>query len=149
MAGILGFVGSFISFILFIPQARTVWRQRHDPHALRGASLGTQFIVIANALVWFAYAYVLGEFWVGAAGFVNLPLALFTIALILRARRREERERVEPCVLCAYDRGEHLLLLTQGSRRGQAVPCAEGLTGVGVAPGNVAEVRRLLEILVR
>ena len=87
MIHVIGVLGATISFVLWLPQARSTWRARRDPRALSAISVWTQLLVALNAVVWFVYAGLLGEFWVGAPGIVNLPLALLTVYLVLRARR--------------------------------------------------------------
>lgn len=82
----LGMTASTIAFVMFVPQAFRVWRTRHDAHALVGLSLSTQFLILANATIWGAYAFVLGEFWVGAPGIINAPLAVAVIVLTVRSR---------------------------------------------------------------
>lgn len=59
---------------------------RRDAHALAGIAIGTQLLVLANAALWFAYAGVLGSFWVGVPGLINAPLSAVIIALVLRTR---------------------------------------------------------------
>lgn len=82
----LGMTASTIAFVMFVPQAFRVWWTRHDAHALVGLSLSTQFLILANATIWGAYAFVLGEFWVGAPGIINAPLAVAVIVLTVRSR---------------------------------------------------------------
>ena len=83
---ILGITASTIAFVMFIPQAVRAWRTRHDAHALVGLSLSTQFLILANATIWGVYAFMLGEFWVGAPGIINAPLAVTVIVLTVRSR---------------------------------------------------------------
>ena len=82
----IGIVASTIAFVMFVPQAVRVWKSRNEPHALVGISLSTQFLVLGNATIWGVYAFLLSEFWVGAPGIINAPLALAVIALVLRSR---------------------------------------------------------------
>lgn len=91
----LGVVASTIAFVMFVPQAVRVWRTRHDAHALVGLSLSTQFLVLANASVWGVYAFTLKEFWVGAPGIINAPLAITVIVLTVRSRVRALSENDE------------------------------------------------------
>lgn len=88
----LGITGAVITFILWIPQARTTWLNRQRPEALAGISLGTQSLMLLNSFVWGGYAIALNEFWVGAAGIVNAPLAVITMSLILKGRRLNAKE---------------------------------------------------------
>lgn len=83
----LGFSASVIAFVLFVPQALRVWKVRADPAALSGVSLGTQFFLLSNAVLWAFYAVETQAFWVGAPGLVNAPLAICVIILVTRARR--------------------------------------------------------------
>ena len=83
---------SVLAFAVFIPQAARVWRMRDDPHALLGVSVITNMFIINNSLVWGIYAWSIQEFWVGAAGIVNLPLAAMIVALVLRSRARAVKQ---------------------------------------------------------
>lgn len=87
-----GIIASATAFILWLPQARAVWRHRGDPHALAAVSLATQVILLGNAAIWGFYAFQTQAFWVGAPGVVNAPLALVTIGLILRSRRISQKQ---------------------------------------------------------
>ena len=80
-------MASVISFVLWLPQASTVWSRRADTLAMAGVSLGTQFLVLANALIWGLYALETKAFWVGAPGLINAPLAIGIITLVLISRR--------------------------------------------------------------
>lgn len=88
IAEILGFAGSLISFVLWLPQARATYRARHDAPILAALSAGTPALVVANATIWGMYALLTGAFWVGAPGIVNGPLAIWTLWLIWRARHQ-------------------------------------------------------------
>ncbi len=146
---VLGFVGSMISFILWMPQAKKVWNVRKDPHALKGVSIATQVLVIINALVWFAYAFVLNEFWVGAAGFINLPLAILTILLIAKANKLPTEE-ITHCPSCGFHSLEpHMFFVTTPPGWGSVYPCPQNSSsnlppGVGVFQENVPELRKAL-----
>ncbi|WP_315096660.1 hypothetical protein [uncultured Cellulomonas sp.] len=86
---VVGFLASLLSLVLWWPQAARVWRYRHDGSRLGGVSLPTQVLLLANAALWAVYALLTGSFWVGAPGLVNAPLAVATIAVLLRSRERE------------------------------------------------------------
>lgn len=92
-AQIIGMGASVLAFVVFVPQAIRVWRVRNDDHALRGVSVITNMFIVNNSLVWGAYAMTIGEFWVGAAGIVNLPLAAMIVAIVLRSRTRHGQRR--------------------------------------------------------
>lgn len=86
----LGFAMSVISFVLWLPQARLVWKNRRDPHALAGVSVVTQWLVLTNAIGWALYGVLTGAFWVGAPGIVNGPLAVMTTILVRHSRRHAD-----------------------------------------------------------
>lgn len=85
----IGFLASCIAFIMFIPSAVTIYKNRHDAHALRGSSIGMNLLLITNALLWGVYGFLSSAFWVAAPGLVNLPLAVFSIYAIVRSRQQE------------------------------------------------------------
>lgn len=85
---VLGLFASVLAFAVFIPQAVRVWRARDDAHALQDVSITTNMFIVNNSLVWGLYAFSIGEFFVGAAGLVNLPLASMIVLVIMRSRRR-------------------------------------------------------------
>src|SRR4051812_6134573 len=84
---IVGLIASLMSFVLWWPQAALVWRCRGRGEELRGVSISSQLLLLANACLWGAYAVGTGSLWVGAPGLVNGPLAIVTIVLLKRARR--------------------------------------------------------------
>lgn len=86
---IIGAIAATISITLFIPQAATTWKNRRNPQALTGISVGTQVLVATNALVWFALGWLEENFWISAPGLLNLPLALATL-YTLKQHRKEE-----------------------------------------------------------
>lgn len=88
----IGIISGIIAFIMFVPQALRVWKTRADPHALSGVSLMTQYLVISNAVIWGAYAVELREFWVGAPGIINAPLAITIIISVMHARRTQPQK---------------------------------------------------------
>lgn len=124
---LVGFTASTIAFVLFLPQATKTWRLRHDPNALRGIALGTQWLVVANAVLWFLYGWLTQAFWIAAPGFVNLPLAAATIYLVKRARGVADTR----CLLCV-DGAPHKVLITQPAGYGSLMTCTGIRSGDGV-----------------
>lgn|SRR5690625_4938287 len=59
----IGFLASCIAFIMFIPSAVTIYKNRHDAHALRGSSIGMNLLLITNALLWGVYGFLSSAFW--------------------------------------------------------------------------------------
>lgn len=87
LLNLLGLTASIISFVLWFPQAMQTWRVRNDPQAMAGISVGTQWLLVANAIIWASYAVLAHAWWSGVPSLVNLPLALGTLYLIYRTRR--------------------------------------------------------------
>lgn len=86
---IIGAIAATTSITLFIPQAVTTWKNRKNPQALAGISVGTQVLVATNALAWFILGWLEENFWISAPGLLNLPLALAALC-ILNQHRKEE-----------------------------------------------------------
>lgn len=59
----IGFLASCIAFIMFIPSAVTIYKNRHDAHALRGSSIGMNLLLVTNALLWGVYGFLSSAFW--------------------------------------------------------------------------------------
>lgn len=83
---LINIVAPILSFVMFVPQAVLVWKHRNTPEQLSGVSVISQLLLIINALSWGVVGYDLGSFAVMAPGLVNLPLAFFTIIIVLRRR---------------------------------------------------------------
>ncbi|WP_129338078.1 hypothetical protein [Cellulomonas endophytica] len=88
---IAGLLASLTGFVGGLPHARNVWRNRHDPVKLSGISVTSQWINLSGQLFWATYALGIGSFWVGAPTVVNGPVALLTIVVMARSRRRAVR----------------------------------------------------------
>ncbi|MFD1902795.1 hypothetical protein [Enterococcus termitis] len=94
---VLGITGNVTSIILWIPQAKQIWLNRHDPKALRIISIGTQKLVALNTLVWCSYGLLKHDFWLPIATIFILPCALLTIYWKKKAVNKErETEENEP-----------------------------------------------------
>lgn len=124
-ADIAGFLASVVAFAVWLPQARTVWRSRHDPHALAGVSVGTQILVLSNAVLWGVYATQESAFWVAAPGVINAPLALLCISLIVRARRPQAQvpSHIEPVCQHCREKREHREFITAPPGWGSVLDC--------------------------
>ena len=83
----IGMMASLLSFVLWVPQAVTVWRWRADPDRLAAVSMSTQMLLLANTILWCAYAALTNSFWVGASGLINAPLAVMVACILWRSRR--------------------------------------------------------------
>ncbi len=117
---LFGFLAAGFSLILWLPQARVVWRQRRNPAALAGISKGTLGLVIANTSCWIPYAYLTGAYWSGVPSLVNLPLAIANLVIVARGRRLSTSSRPNPH---DSDAPDHLTtsLQASGSKEGQRV----------------------------
>lgn len=82
-----GLLASITGFLVWLPQARRVWQDRHDPERLSGVSLQTQALSLAGNVLWLVHAVGIGSFWLGAPSVVNIPVIVLTIALVRRAQR--------------------------------------------------------------
>jgi uncharacterized protein with PQ loop repeat len=89
LANFIGAVMSVISFILWLPQAKLVWKNRNNPPALTGISNTTQVLVLVNAIGWGLYGFLTNSFWVGAPGLVNGPLAILILVILNRKQKTE------------------------------------------------------------
>lgn len=87
-SGGIGAAAAVSSVVLFIPQARLIARLRHNVQALRSVSVPTYALMVADAINWAIYAWLLREFWVAASGLVTLPLAVVVLVTVWRTRRR-------------------------------------------------------------
>lgn len=82
-----GLLASLSGFLLWLPQARRVWQDRHDRERLAGVSLQTQVLALLGNTLWGIYALGIGSFWLGAPSVVNIPVTIMTITIVLRAQR--------------------------------------------------------------
>lgn len=85
-ADLLGAAGAILSFGLWLPQASTSWRQRKDPVALAGLSVGMLVLLLVNALCWLGYALVTRAYWAGVTSLGTIPLSIFLLWLVMRSR---------------------------------------------------------------
>jgi len=83
---LLGLIMSGVSIVLWLPQARATWAARNRPDALAAVSLGTQVLLLVNAVGWAVYGISTDAWWVAAPSLVNGPLAIVTIVFIMQVR---------------------------------------------------------------
>lgn len=83
---LIGLLANATSFILWLPQARTTWKNRNSPKALQGISLGTQIIAGVNTSAWCIYGLLIHDMWLPLGTLIVLPLALWTIFLKVKIR---------------------------------------------------------------
>lgn len=94
---IIGFSAAIVSFVIFLPQALSTWKNRNDYSVLKVISPWTQYMILINATLWGVYAVITNAFWVGAPGLINAPLALLTIYFLSRT----EPVIAERCLTCS------------------------------------------------
>ncbi|GAB2022844.1 hypothetical protein RyT2_19180 [Pseudolactococcus yaeyamensis] len=87
MVNSIGMIANLLSVVLWLPQARTTWQNRNNPQAIKGISLGTQFLTAANTICWCMYGVITHDFWLPLGTIVILPLALFTIIIKLKSKK--------------------------------------------------------------
>ncbi|OJG99510.1 hypothetical protein RV18_GL001578 [Enterococcus termitis] len=78
------------SLILWIPQAKTTWKNRNDPQALAGVSIGTQMLVGVNTVLWCIYGVMINNVWLPLGTIIILPLASLTIFLKKKSDKRKK-----------------------------------------------------------
>lgn len=117
----VGMCGTLLAFALFIPQAARSWSNRRRPERLKGVSLLGQVLVLANAIVWAVYAILAEALWTGAPGLVNAPLAIFSIIILLRGRRKVVPDR--SCGACNAGI-PHSVFITGPPGFGSIMPCS-------------------------
>ncbi|WP_343957405.1 hypothetical protein [Yaniella flava] len=122
-ANVAGFIASTVAFVVWLPQARSVWASRNDPHALSSISVGTQVLLLSNAVLWGVYAAQESAFWVAAPGIINAPLALLCIGLIIRARKQQNTVQTVDCEHCHADR-QHREFITAPAGWGSVMDCS-------------------------
>lgn len=82
-----GLLASISGFLVWLPQARRVWKDRDDPARLTGISLQTQALSLVGNALWLVHAIGIGSFWLAAPSAVNIPVVLMTIVVVRRAQR--------------------------------------------------------------
>jgi uncharacterized protein with PQ loop repeat len=89
MITILGILANLTSLVLWIPQAKTTYKNRDAPQALIGISTGTQILTALNTSFWCIYGLLIHDFWLPMGTIVVLPLAVGTLILKHRSLKRE------------------------------------------------------------
>lgn len=84
---LLGFAATAFSVCMWVPQARTTWKNRNDAIRLAGVSETTQWLMLIGYLLWGLFGVLSESLWVAAPSLVSIPLALATIVIVRRGRR--------------------------------------------------------------
>jgi uncharacterized protein with PQ loop repeat len=85
--GVVGFLASSMSLVLWWPQAATVWKYRNDPARLDGVSRLAQYLLAINGAAWLVYADLTHSPWLAVSVSTNIPLAILTLMILSRAAR--------------------------------------------------------------
>lgn len=93
IVNIIGAIANLTSLILWLPQARTTWRNKNNPRALKGISIGTQMIVAVNTILWCVYGILIKNVWLPLGTIIILPLACWTIYLKKKEVRKKHESR--------------------------------------------------------
>lgn len=88
LTDMIGALANLTSLLLWIPQAKTTWRNRKNKSALLGVSIGTQIIVVVNTVLWCIYGLMISNIWLPMGTAIILPLASVTIFLKLKSKRQ-------------------------------------------------------------
>ncbi|MBP1047113.1 hypothetical protein I6N96_12600 [Enterococcus sp. BWM-S5] len=86
---ILGAIANLTSLILWVPQAKTTWKNRNNIQALSGVSIATQIIVAINTILWCVYGLLISNIWLPLGTIIILPLATLTIFLKLKSTKEK------------------------------------------------------------
>ncbi|TXG75817.1 hypothetical protein E6Q11_06555 [Candidatus Dojkabacteria bacterium] len=89
MENILGIVASLITTALFMPQAFSVYQNKHNPAALEGVSIITSWLAITSGVLWVFYAMLTGAIWIAVPSFVSVPLSLFIVTVLYKTRNKK------------------------------------------------------------
>lgn len=95
---VLGITGNVTSIILWFPQAKKIWLNRHDPKALKVISVGTQKLAATNTLVWCFYGLLKRDSWLPIATIFVLPCALLTIYWKRKSEKKEREIKQEETI---------------------------------------------------
>jgi hypothetical protein len=85
----LGWTGSAASCLIVAPQAWRTWTHRHDAAALSGVSVAAMLFVVANSVVWAAWAVLEEAYPAGLPSLINGPAAAATAVAVVIGRRRQ------------------------------------------------------------
>lgn len=89
---ITGAVASIVSTALLVPQCLRIISQRKKALILSKVSIASQIMVVLNGLCWIGYGLLGGAFWISVPCYLNIPLALISIHLLMKARRKEDHD---------------------------------------------------------
>lgn len=87
-------VAAASTLLLFLPQTVSTWKNRSDAHAFAGLSTGMIWLSFIGAVTWLIYGAGIGAVWTMVPSFINIPLTLFILALVHRARRADRSSHV-------------------------------------------------------
>lgn len=83
----VGFSAAAIEIIMAFPQTVRTIRQRNDPAALSGVSIGSMVLMLVHSTLWMLYGLFRSDIPVFASHAVNVPMFAIILFFVLRARR--------------------------------------------------------------
>lgn len=95
----IGYAAGVMTIAIYIPQARQVFKHRHDEHALRGMSVLAVGASVVEFALWIAWGVGRGVPEGAIPYAVLLPFVLTTFVVVLRAHVRRRRERRADAIL--------------------------------------------------
>lgn len=84
---ILVILANLTSIILWLPQAKTTWKYRREPEALKAISYGTLIMAGLNTTFWGVYGLIIQNYGLAFATILILPTTLFTLFLKFNTRK--------------------------------------------------------------
>jgi MtN3/saliva family. len=87
---LIGLLANAHSLVQWFPQARNLWKYRHEAQSTKAVSLTSIIIALSGTTVWFIYGLLKHDFWL-AIGFVFIaPTTLFSLVLTVKSRRGDK-----------------------------------------------------------
>lgn len=93
LTNIIVFFANLTGIILWIPQGKKTWANRHNPKGLEGISIVTQKLVAINTILWCIRGLLLKDRWLSLGTLFILPTALLTI-WILKKNESTRNKRI-------------------------------------------------------
>lgn len=83
----VGYSAAAIEIIMAFPQTIRTVRQRNDPAALSGVSIGSMGLMLIHSTLWMLYGLFISDIPVFASHAVNVPMFAVILFFVIRSRR--------------------------------------------------------------
>lgn len=93
---LVGCAAAVTASCMFAPQALRAWQDRNDVHALDGVSIWTHVLLVLQASLWMFYNGSVGAWWGVVPNLFIIPLGLFILFVLWRAKRIRDEEQAGP-----------------------------------------------------